>query len=231
MVRFGRIIVASGLLVIAATGAIAQDESLPAAGGGAAPPTDSRHYSYAIGLDVGASFKKDQLELDVDSLVQGLKDGLAGADPKYADEVCAAAMVRLNQIRSEGLSKKNKDFLAANAQAAGVKTTKSGLQYKALESGDGPSPGPEDTVKVHYRGKLIDGTVFDESYEGGQPISFPVGAVIAGWTEALQLMKVGDKWELTIPSELAYGERGAGDVIPPHATLVFEVELLGVEGK
>lgn len=209
----------------------AQDESLPAAGPAAeAPPTDARHYCYAIGLDIGRSFGKDKIEFDVDSLVAGIKDGLAGGDPKYNEELCSAAMVRLNAIRGDSLIKRNQDYLATNGKAAGVKTTDSGLQYKVLASGTGATPGPTDVVKVHYRGKLIDGTVFDESY-GGEPLALPVNKVIKGWTEALGMMKVGDKWELTIPSELAYGDDGAGDVIPPHSTLVFQIELLGIEGK
>lgn len=191
-------------------------------------PTDARHYSYAIGLDVGRSFGSDKIELNVDFLLAGVRDGLEGADPKFAEDVCGAAMQRLNEIRIDSLRKRNQDFLATNAKAEGVQTTKSGLQYKVLASGAGATPGPQDAARVHYRGKLIDGTVFDESY-GGDPVTLPVGRVIPGWTEALGLMKVGDKWELTIPSELAYGAGGAGDVIPPHSTLVFEIELLGVE--
>ena len=124
--------------------------------------------------------------------------------------------------------KAGEDFLAANAKKEGVKTTASGLQYKVIKSGSGPSPKPTDTVKVHYNGTLIDGTVFDSSIRRGSPATFPVNGVIPGWTEALQLMKVGDKWQLFIPAKLAYGEQGPGP-IGPNATLIFDVELLGIE--
>jgi FKBP-type peptidyl-prolyl cis-trans isomerase FklB len=123
----------------------------------------------------------------------------------------------------------NKKFLEENKKAEGVTTLPSGLQYKVLKSGNGPTPAAEDTVRTHYKGTLIDGTVFDSSYDRGEPAEFPVGGVIKGWTEALQKMKVGDKWQLFIPSELAYGEAGAGGVIPPGATLIFEIELLDVK--
>lgn len=126
--------------------------------------------------------------------------------------------------------KKGEQFLADNAKKEGVKTTASGLQYQVIKSGTGKTPGKKDTVKVHYHGTLVDGTVFDSSVDRGEPISFPVDGVIPGWTEALQLMKEGDKWKIFIPSNLAYGERGAGDKIGPNSALVFEVELLSVEG-
>ena len=123
----------------------------------------------------------------------------------------------------------NKKYLEDNKKVEGVVTLPSGLQYKVLKAGDGATPGAEDMVRTHYKGQLIDGTVFDSSYDRGEPAEFPVGGVIKGWTEALQKMKVGDKWQLVIPSELAYGEAGAGGVIPPNATLVFEIELLDVK--
>ena len=128
----------------------------------------------------------------------------------------------------EGTIAENQKFLADNSQAEGVKTLESGLQYKVLKSGDGPTPTATDTVKTHYRGKLIDGNEFDSSYSRNEPATFPVNGVIRGWTEALQLMKVGDQWQLVIPSDLAYGPRGRPG-IPPHATLIFELELLGIE--
>jgi len=133
----------------------------------------------------------------------------------------------------QALAAKNKAageaFLAENAKKEGVVVTDSGLQYKIIEEGEGPSPGPSDMATVNYRGTLIDGTQFDSSYDRGQPATFPVGGVIAGWTEALQLMKPGAKWQLFIPADLAYGERGAGKDIGPNSTLVFDVELLSVE--
>jgi FKBP-type peptidyl-prolyl cis-trans isomerase FklB len=121
-------------------------------------------------------------------------------------------------------------FLAENAKKDGVKTTASGLQYKVVKSGSGKTPGLNDTVKVHYHGTLIDGTVFDSSVDRGEPVTFPVNGVIPGWTEALQLMKVGDKWQLVIPAKLAYGENGAGGKIGPNSVLQFDVELLAIEG-
>ncbi len=210
-----------------------QAETLPLAAGPTAPPadlppTDERHYSYAIGMDVGASFRDDDLKLDIDSLVAGLRDGLAGAEPKYSPELCRAAVQKLSQQRMDMLDKRNADYLVENAKKPGVQTTPSGLQYKVLASGDGPSPTPADTVKVHYEGRLIDDSVFDSTL-GGEPATLEVGRVIPGWTEAMQKMKVGDKWQLVIPSKLGYEEPGAGDVIPPNATLIFEVELLGIE--
>jgi len=227
------------LVVVAALSAawVVAQETLPVAPGPAdqpaapeQPPTDARHYSYAIGLDMGTSFRNDKLPLDVESLVKGLKDGLQSADPQFSPELCQLALVRLSEQRLAALKQRNEEYLVTNSKAQGVQTTPSGLQYKVLKSGDGPSPAATDTVKVHYRGQLIDGTVFDESY-GGEPVTFPVNGVIPGWTEALQQMKVGDKWQLVIPAALAYRDQGYGDAIPPHATLIFEVELLGIEGK
>jgi FKBP-type peptidyl-prolyl cis-trans isomerase FklB len=130
---------------------------------------------------------------------------------------------------SANLATTGETFLAQNAKKEGVVTTASGLQYKVIKSGMGESPRPTDTVKVHYHGTLIDGTVFDSSVQRGQPISFPVNGVIPGWVEALQLMKVGDKWQLFIPARLAYGDRSPGPAIPPNSALIFEVELLGIE--
>jgi FKBP-type peptidyl-prolyl cis-trans isomerase FklB len=138
------------------------------------------------------------------------------------------ALQKLSLARAGAVVTQNKKFLEENKKAEGVTTLPSGLQYKVLKSGTGATPTADDTVRTHYKGTLIDGTVFDSSYDRGEPAEFPVGGVIKGWTEALQKMKVGDKWQLVIPSELAYGESGAGGVIPPHATLVFEIELLDI---
>jgi FKBP-type peptidyl-prolyl cis-trans isomerase FklB len=196
--------------------------------------------SYGIGLRIGKDFKSQQVELNPDLLMKGIEDGLAGAEPLLSDEQIRETMVAFQQemmerekTRLEEASVKNaeegKKFLEENAKKEGVVTLPSGLQYKVITEGSGKQPTSEDTVKVHYRGTLVDGTEFDSSYSRNEPAEFPVGGVIPGWTEALQLMKEGSKWQLVLPPELAYGERGAGPRIGPNATLVFEVELLEVE--
>ena len=237
------------LLAVALTSVrVEAQETLPAAappagqtapaGPAAAPAAlDARHWSYAIGLDIGKGLIANKLPMDLDSLIAGIRDGSTGKEPLYSEEVCAQALQQLSKQQSEAMQAegeamqvKNKEYLVANAKAQGVQVTPSGLQYKVIKKGEGATPTKADTVTVHYRGKLVDGTVFDESY-GGEPVSFPLGRVIPGWTEGLQLMKVGDKFEFVIPSELGYGEQGAPGAIPPNATLIFEVELLGVKGK
>jgi FKBP-type peptidyl-prolyl cis-trans isomerase len=196
-----------------------------------AKQTVVNYYSYAIGLEIGANFHKDKIPLEVESLVTGLRDGLTGGEPKFDEKVLQQALVQLNQKRMKQMIEQNKQFLVDNRNAPGIQVTESGLQYKILKQGNGPSPSASDVVQTHYRGALIDGTEFDSSYARGEPATFRVGGVIGGWTEALQMMKVGDKWQLFLPSELAYKDQGAGDVIPPHATLIFEIELLGIEKK
>jgi FKBP-type peptidyl-prolyl cis-trans isomerase FklB len=196
--------------------------------------------SYGIGLRIGKDFKSQQVELNPDLLMKGIEDGLAGTEPLLSDAQIRETMVAFQQemmerekTRLEEASVKNaeegKKFLEENAKKEGVVTLPSGLQYKVITEGSGKQPSSEDTVKVHYRGTLVDGTEFDSSYSRNEPAEFPVGGVIPGWTEALQLMKEGSKWQLVLPPELAYGERGAGPRIGPNATLVFEVELLEVE--
>ena len=202
--------------------------------------TPKSRISYTIGVNIGKDFKTQQMDIDADVLFMGLKDSLTGKELQLTDEEMATEIqtfqqemqakitaemekaVAKNQVEGEA-------FLAENAKQEGVVVTESGLQYKVLEPGEGDSPGPADMATVHYRGTLIDGTQFDSSYDRGQPATFPVGGVIAGWTEALQLMKPGAKWQLVIPAGLAYGERGAGQNIGPNATLLFEVELISVE--
>ena len=175
--------------------------------------------SYTIGVNIGQDFKTQKMDIDPDVLLEGLNDSMAGKE--------------LRMTEMEQRATKNKEegeaFLAENAKKEGIVVTESGLQYKIVEPGEGDSPGPNDVATVHYRGTLIDGKQFDSSYDRGQPATFPVGGVIAGWTEALQLMKPGAKWQLFIPSELAYGERGAGQDIGPNAVLTFDVELISVE--
>jgi FKBP-type peptidyl-prolyl cis-trans isomerase FklB len=196
--------------------------------------------SYSIGYDIGDTFKKQKIEVNVDALVAGLKESLAGKEaalPKEEREKTLQAfqkeMMEKQVAASKEAAEKNKaegdKFLAENKKKDGVKTTASGLQYKVIKEGSGASPKETDTVVTNYRGTLIDGTEFDSSYKRNEPASFPVNRVIKGWTEALQLMKPGAKYQLFIPSSLAYGERGAGQVIGPNATLIFDVELLSIK--
>jgi FKBP-type peptidyl-prolyl cis-trans isomerase FklB len=198
--------------------------------------------SYAIGLSVGKSLHKDSVDVDPNVLVQGLRDALAGSQPLLTDEEAKAAMLALQndvrkkqeaqmQVAGEANKKEGEAYLAANKTKEGVVTLPSGLQYKILKEGTGPKPSASDSVVCNYRGTLINGTEFDSSYKRGQPATFPVGQVIKGWTEALQLMPVGSKWQLFIPSEMAYGPRGPSPDIGPNATLIFEVELLSIQGK
>lgn len=194
--------------------------------------------SYAIGVNIASSLKRQEVDLDVKALTAGITDGLAGK-PALTEDQQKAALTELEknleakqEANQKAAAEKNlqagEAFLAANAKKDGVKTTASGLQYKVIKTGTGATPKLTDVVKVHYHGTLIDGTVFDSSVQRGEPITFPVQGVIPGWTEALQLMKVGDKWQLFIPAKLAYGEHGTGP-IGPNSMLIFEVELLGIE--
>ena len=196
--------------------------------------------SYGIGMNIGKSLKKDAVDVDIDLLVKGLKDSLSGGQTLMSDEEYRATLTAFQKEMMEkqaeaakALAEKNKKegemFLAENGKKEGVVTLPSGLQYKVIKSGTGKTPKPDDTVETHYRGTLVDGTEFDSSYKRGQTATFPVSGVIPGWTEALQKMKEGDKWQLFVPSSLAYGERGAGRDIGPNATLIFEVELIAVK--
>lgn len=224
-------LVGAWLLLFVVGGWVIAQEDLPT-NGLSAPAPDAKaaqQYSYSIGLEIGGAFQADGVKLDVESLMAGVRDGLDEAEPKFDKEVRDQAMQQLGRYRMQSHIARNREYLEKNLQAEGVQVLPSGLQYKVLKEGTGASPGPTDRVKAHYRGKLIDGTVFDSSFERNEPLVTPVNQVIPGWSEALQHMKVGSRWELVIPSDLAYGEAGAGGVIPPHSTLVFEVELLGIE--
>lgn len=188
--------------------------------------------SYAIGLNIGLNFNKQKIAINPDVFVAGVKDGLAGK-PQMTEAEVRETMTNLEKDmegRQKDAAQKNaKDgekFLAENKKKEGVKTTASGLQYKVIKEGTGAQPKATDTVTVNYRGTLIDGTEFDSSYKRGQPATFPLNAVIKGWTEGLQLMKVGSKYQIFIPASLGYGERGAGADIGPNSTLIFEVELM-----
>jgi FKBP-type peptidyl-prolyl cis-trans isomerase FklB len=202
--------------------------------------TQGDKFSYALGMSLGANLRKQSISVDEDILARGLKDGLGGGKTLLTEEEARAVMTaaqaefrKQQQEKAQQLGEANKKdgaaFLAANKAATGVVTLPSGLQYKVIQAGTGPKPAPTDTVTVNYRGTLLNGTEFDSSYKRGQPATFLVTGVIRGWTEALQLMPVGSKWQLFIPSDLAYGERGAGADIAPNATLIFEVELMSIK--
>ena len=194
--------------------------------------------SYSIGQDIGKNFKKQDIEIDPKIMLQGIVDAMADTSMLTDDEIqkvmmnFQVAMREKQQNKMKEASEKNKAeaeaFFAENKNKEGVITLDSGLQYKVLKSGDGKSPKLSSSVEAHYAGRLIDGTEFDSSYKRGKPQAFKVTGVIKGWTEILQLMKEGDKWEVYIPSDLAYGERGSGPTIGPNAALIFEMELISV---
>jgi len=192
--------------------------------------------SYSIGLNIGSNIKRQGVDLNADAMMAGMKDALSGKKPLLNEGEVREAMTSLEkdmQQKQAAAAQKNtaegEKFLAENKTKPGVKTTASGLQYTVEKEGKGAQPKASDTVTVNYRGRLIDGTEFDSSYKRGQPATFPVSGVIRGWTEALQLMKAGSKYQLFIPASLAYGERGAGRDIGPNSTLIFDVELLDVK--
>jgi len=185
--------------------------------------------SYIIGMDIGGNLKKQSVDIDPNSLARGIQDALSGANPLLSKEEIQETMVAFQKEMAEKQKQRGEAFLSENKKKEGVKTLPSGLQYKVVKAGTGKRPKLNDTVTVNYRGTLIDGTEFDSSFRRGQPATFPVSGVIPGWTEAMQLMAEGAKWELFIPSNLAYGERGAGGLIGPNATLIFEVELISVQ--
>ena len=198
--------------------------------------------SYAIGMSFGSSLRKQSVEVETDILIRGMKDSLAGGKTLLTDDEQKAVLTTLQaDIRKkqeekmaqagEGNIREGQEFLAANKSKGGIVTLPSGLQYKILQAGTGPKPTAADSVVCNYRGTLINGTEFDSSYKRGQPATFPVSGVIKGWTEALQLMPVGSKWQLFVPADLAYGARGAGPGIGPNSTLIFEVELISIQGK
>jgi FKBP-type peptidyl-prolyl cis-trans isomerase FklB len=195
--------------------------------------------SYSVGYQIGGDFKRQGVELNPDKLVKGIQDARSGAEPLMTRQEMHQALVDLKkQIlaerekrrkeEAEKVLKEGEDFLAANGKKKGVVTLPSGLQYQVIAKGSGKSPQATDNVTVHYRGTFIDGTEFDSSYQRGNPATFQIDGVIAGWKEAIPMMKEGARWRLFIPSNLAYGERGAGPNIPPNAALIFDVELIRV---
>jgi len=185
--------------------------------------------SYIIGMDIGGNLKKQLVDVDPNSLAKGIQDALSGTKPLLSNEEIQETMVAFQKEMAEKQKQRGEAFLSENKKKEGVKTLPSGLQYKVVKAGTGKKPKANDTVTVNYRGTLIDGTEFDSSYRRGQPATFPVSGVIPGWTEAMQLMAEGAKWQLFIPPHLAYGERGMGGLIGPNTTLIFEVELISVQ--
>jgi FKBP-type peptidyl-prolyl cis-trans isomerase FklB len=204
--------------------------------------TQKEKFSYALGMNIGTSMKRQSVAVDPAILARGLKDSFAGGKTLLTEDEARAILSQMqNEMRQKqqakmqeegaGNKKEGEAFLAANKTKAGVVTLPSGLQYKILTAGTGPKPTAGDSVVCNYKGTLIDGKEFDSSYKRGQPATFPVGGVIKGWTEALQLMPVGSKWQLFVPSDLAYGDHGPSPDIGSNATLIFEVELISIADK
>jgi FKBP-type peptidyl-prolyl cis-trans isomerase FklB len=242
------ILTVMGTLCLLAATAQNPAPNAPAPKGQAGQPENSpfktpkETQSYALGMNIGDTLHRQSVDVDMTLFVQGMKDAMAGSKTALTEEQATSALMQLQtEVRAKAEEKQkqlaatNKTegdaFLAANKAKPGVVTTASGLQYKILTPGTGPKPAATDTVTVNYRGTLINGKEFDSSYKRGQPATFPVGGVIKGWTEALQLMPVGSKWQVFIPAELAYGEQQRGPDISPNSTLVFEVELLSIAAK
>lgn len=244
-------VAAAAVALFATTASAQQPGRQPAAGqspgapagkapAGGALKDQKQKVSYCFGLDIGRTLKMQAVDIDPQVLVKGLQDGLSGAAALLTDEQIQQVMQQFQQEmearsaeKSKTMSVANKQqetqFLAANKAKQGIVALPSGLQYKVLKKGTGPTPKKSDLVQAHYRGTLLDGTVFDSSYDRGEAATFPVDGVIDGWKEALQLMPVGSKWQLFVPSELAYGERSPSPRIGPNAMLIFEVELLGIQ--
>ncbi len=208
----------------------------------AALPTQKDKLSYAIGMNIGKGLHRDSVDIDPNIMLRGLKDAMSGGSTLMTDEQAQATIMELQQQlrgkmeaqrqeQGDANQKEGDAFLAANKTKPGVVALPSGLQYKILKEGTGPKPTASDSVTCNYKGTLINGTEFDSSEKHGGPATFPVSGVIKGWTEALQLMPVGSKWQLFIPPSLAYGARGAGGDIGPNATLIFDVELLSIAAK
>lgn len=216
------------LLVLAFTAAGAEE-----------PPeldTDQKRFSYAVGYQIGQSLKRDGLDVETAPFLQALEDVLSGADPKMTVTEMRQALQAFQQQKAherQAKAEENKAageaFLAENRKKEGVQELPSGLQYEIIKEGTGKQPAADDTVVVHYRGQLLDGTEFDSSFSRGKPTTLPVSGVIKGWQEALQKMREGAEWKLFVPPELAYGEKGAGKIIGPNETLVFDVELIEVK--
>jgi FKBP-type peptidyl-prolyl cis-trans isomerase len=206
------------------------------------PKVNMEDVSYCIGLSFGKSVRSQEIAIDLAAFKEGVQAGFERKESKFSNDQIREVMnqFQANLIQkqivaekkaAEAALEKEKEFFEENKTKTGVSATESGLQYRVIKNGAGEQPASEDLVTVHYHGTLPDGTVFDSSYERGEPVTFPLNRVISGWNEALQLMKEGDKWQLYIPSHLAYGSQGAGGQIGPNQTLVFEVELIKVQGS
>jgi FKBP-type peptidyl-prolyl cis-trans isomerase FklB len=214
----------------------------PATQGAITLKTAKDKFSYALGMNMGMNLHRQSVEVDPDILLRGFKDGLAGNKTLLTEDEARTALLEVQtemrkkmqekmQAQGDANKKEGDAFLTANKGKEGVVTLPDGLQYKILKEGSGAKPTASDSVVCNYRGTLINGTEFDSSYKRGQPATFPVSGVIKGWTEALQLMPVGSKWQLFIPSALAYGERAPGGEIGPNSTLIFDIELLSIQEK
>jgi FKBP-type peptidyl-prolyl cis-trans isomerase len=201
--------------------------------------TEDQKASYGIGHQMGSQLAPAESHIDMDAFLAGIRDGMAGDDPAVPQgEIQTALQFLSERVNAEESERRATEgaaneaegeaFLAENATKEGVVVTESGLQYEVMREGDGPTPGPEDQVRIHYRGTLVDGTQFDSSYDRGEPATFGVNGVIRGFSEGLQLMPVGSQYRFFIPSDLGYGAGGSGRDIGPNATLIFEVELLGI---
>ena len=228
-----RLFILSCLLLVA-TSHLFADDPAPAL------ETQQDKESYSIGYQVGLSMKSDGVEVNFEKLTQGLRDAIDGNAPLLSEEEMKKLIVDRKKVAREVEMRKVQElrvrnaeeaekFLEENKKKAGIKTTESGIQYKVLVEGEGITPKPEDFVTVNYRGMFIDGTEFDSSYTRGEPMTTQVDSVIKGWTEALQMMKVGSKWKIFLPPHLAYGRGGMGTRIPPNSVLVFEIELISVK--
>ena len=227
---FSTVVLASTLILTGCNGAKSPAENSDQV----ALDNDYKKLSYGLGLNIGGGIAQQGVpELDVDALLAGIRESVAEQEPRITQEELAAVITRIQQQEAEKQQQLASDnlqkgdaFLKENGAREGVVTTDSGLQYEVLQAGEGDSPSAESIVETHYHGTLIDGSVLDSSVERGEPIEFAVNQVIPGWTEALQLMKVGSKWRLYVPANLAYGEYSPGPEIPPQSALIFEVELL-----
>ncbi|UCH45324.1 MAG: FKBP-type peptidyl-prolyl cis-trans isomerase [Nitrospiraceae bacterium] len=228
-----RLFILSCFLLLTSSHLFAADVTQP-------PETQKEKDSYSIGYQVGVKIRSDDIDVDFEKLTQGLQTGIDGKEPLLSQEEIKELIAALTKKKRDTVMRKiqeqivknaeeSQKFLAENGKKEGVRITESGLQYRILQEGEGMTPKVEDFVKVHYRGTLTDGREFDNSYSKGAPQTVQADGVIKGWTEALQMMKVGSKWEIFVPPHLAYGRRGYGEKIPPNSVLLFEIELLSIE--